>query len=58
MVKTKSYTLNGEVTCDLSDWLNWLDVTDEIFSILGVIPTECGIVSINGTRIKSLKNLR
>jgi len=58
MIKTRSFTLYGNVTCTLSDWLNWLDITDEIFSVLGVTPTECGILSEKGTKIKSLKNLR
>jgi len=58
MRNTKSYTLNGKVSCDLSDWLNWLDISDEIFAVLHLKPTECGILSKKGTNIKSLKNLR
>jgi hypothetical protein len=57
MSMTKSYTYNGTVRKDLKYWLKWIEDALEIFDILGVDPTECGVESDMGTSINSLKNL-
>ena len=58
MVKTKSYTFNGEVKRNLSDWLNWIDDAEKIYNLLKIRPTECSVLSKNGTKIKSVKSIR
>ena len=58
MVKTKSYTFNGDVKRNLSDWLNWIDDAEKIYNLLKIRPTECSVLSKNGTKIKSVKSIR
>lgn len=58
MSKTKSYTFNGFVDNNLDSWILWVEIAEKIFSYLGVCITECGVLSKNGNRIKSVKNIK
>ena len=57
MESTISYTINGKVSTEETDWLNWVDDAYRICDMLNITPNECDIGSEKGNNIRSVKNL-
>ena len=57
MKSTISYTINGKVSTEETDWLNWVDDAYRICDMLNITPNECDIGSEKGNNIRSVKNL-
>ena len=58
MKSTRSYTINGKVSTEETDWLNWVDDAYRICELLNVVPNECHIGSEKGNYIRSVKYLK
>lgn len=58
MESTISYTINGKVSTEETDWLNWVDDAYRICELLNVVPNECHIGSEKGNYIRSVKYLK
>ena len=57
MKSTISYTINGKVSTEETDWLNCVDDAYRICDMLNITPNECDIGSEKGNNIRSVKNL-
>lgn len=58
MESTISYTINGKVSAEETDWLNWVDDAYRICELLNVVPNECHMQHLQfAVHINSKKNL-